>query len=354
MKQTVLLTRFSALGDVAMTIPVIYSACAAYPAVHFVMLTRPFMTSVFVNAPANLSVIGVDVKRHEYSGVLGLRRLAKEVKADYRIDLYIDLHNVLRTQILGTWLRLEGVPCVRLSKPRSERKTLTREHGKQLRPLRSQIELYADVFAKAGLPLTDTFSGLYDSRRQAPAEKFAAITAPRAEGEHWIGIAPFAAHPQKVYPPEQMEEVVRMLQAEADKGMPLRIFLFGGGAEEQRVLDGWASRYPAVTSLAGKKYGFAAELALLNHLDLLVSMDSGNMHLGAIAGTTVISIWGATHPFCGFLARGQSEDNAIQLPLECRPCSVFGNKPCRRGDLRCLRAIEPAQIFDKVISHLKA
>ena len=68
---TVLLARFSALGDVAMTVPAVYSACRGYPDVHFVFVTRPSMTSIFVDAPANLTVVGVDVKE-TYDGITGL------------------------------------------------------------------------------------------------------------------------------------------------------------------------------------------------------------------------------------------------------------------------------------------
>ncbi|MDE6541614.1 MAG: glycosyl transferase family 1, partial [Muribaculaceae bacterium] len=77
-------------------------------------------------------------------------------------------------------------------------------------------------------------------------------------------------------------------------------------------------------------------------LDCMLTMDSGNMHLAAIAGTPTLSIWGATHPYCGFAAWRQSDADTIQLPVPCRPCSVFGNRPCRRRDLMCLDAIRPA------------
>ena len=98
--RTALLSRFSAFGDVAMTVPVIYSACRCYPDVRFVLVTRPSMTSIFVNAPDNLVLVGADVKA-EYNGVAGLRRLASRLYADYRPDIFIDLHNVLRTKYWG-------------------------------------------------------------------------------------------------------------------------------------------------------------------------------------------------------------------------------------------------------------
>ncbi len=345
--RTVLLARFSALGDVAMTVPVVYSACRCYPDVRFVLLTRPSMTSIFVDAPSNLTVVGADVKT-EYKGVGGIRRLAADMVADYSPDVFVDLHNVLRTRLLAVFLRMSGIRTTRIYKPRAKRRALTRKHNKVMLPLVSQRARYREAFFHAGLPIEDRFDGLYGGRAAADADLFAAITLPKEEGERWVGIAPFAAHAGKIYPPDLMEKVVARLQADVDAGERLKIFLFGGGDNERAVLDGWASKYGSVWSLAGKRYGFKAELALLNHLDAMVSMDSANMHLGAIAGTPTISIWGATHPYCGFKGWRQTDDSAIQLPLSCRPCSVFGDKPCFRGDLLCLSAIRPDMIYNKI------
>lgn len=345
--KTVLIARFSALGDVAMTVPVVYSACRAYPDVRFVFVTRPSMTSIFVDAPTNLVLEGADVKG-QYTGVNGMRRLVAELVAEYKPDVFVDLHNVLRTKLMSIFLGLRGIATYRVFKPRAQRRALTRPHNKVMLPLTSQRERYRETFAKAGLPFEENFNGLFGGRAKAPAEFYAVITAPRAAGECWIGIAPFAAHDGKVYPPELMEKVVEMLA-----GSGTRIFLFGGGAQEAEILDGWAARYPGVTSLAGKKYGFKAELALLNHLDAMLSMDSGNMHLAAIASAPTLSIWGATHPYCGFKAWRQTDEDTIQLPLECRPCSVFGNKPCQRGDKLCLTAIKPETVVSRVREKLK-
>lgn len=344
---TVLMTRFSALGDVAMTVPVVYSACRCYPDRRFVMVTRKGMTGVFVNPPANLTLVGIDLAA-DYRGPAGMARFAARLMREYRPVVYVDLHNVLRTRLLGFFLWLRGVPAQHLEKPRRQRRALTRRRNKIKQPLMPQLERYADVFARAGLPVTEHFDGLYGGRDMADPQIFAAVTQPKAEGEVWIGIAPFAAHQGKIYPPQQMEQVVTMLQQRADEGLRLKVFLFGGGAGEVAALSRWEEKYPAATSLAGKRYGFAVELALLNHIDAMVSMDSGNMHLAAIAGAPVVSIWGATHTFCGFRAWHQADSGIVELSMDCRPCSVFGNKPCRRGDYACLRDIPPQLIYNKI------
>ena len=97
---------------------------------------------------------------------------------------------------------------------------------------------------------------------------------------------------------------------------------------------------------------FEKELDLISGLDLMLSMDSANMHLASLFGVPVVSIWGATHPYAGFYGWGQKPSNAVQVELYCRPCSVFGNKPGYRGDLLCLTSISPVTVYEKIMQNL--
>ena len=344
---SVLIARFSAIGDVVMTIPVIYSACRCYPDIRFVMATKSALANIFVNAPANLTVVGVDVL-DEYRGPGGIRRLVTDLDRKYNFDAFIDLHDVLRTRLMGAFAMMRGIPTYRFDKGRLDKKALTRRRNKVMLPLPSQRARFREAFFKAGLPVTYRFDDLYGGHAKADPALFARITAPKPEGERWIGIAPFAAHPGKIYPPEMMRQVVERLASEPRT----RIFLLGGGEEETAILESWTAIAPNVTSLAGKKYGFGAELALFNHMDAAVTMDSANMHLAAVAGTPTVSVWGATHPYCGFKGWHQSDNDMVQLPLSCRPCSVFGQKNCQRNDFLCLSGIKPDTIVKKVMERI--
>ena len=90
------------------------------------------------------------------------------------------------------------------------------------------------------------------------------------------------------------------------------------------------------------------ELVLMSHLDVMVSMDSANMHLASLVHVPVVSVWGATHPYAGFMGWNQDDDMTVQVQLPCRPCSVFGNKACYRGDMACMNRITPEMIINKV------
>lgn len=333
--------RLSALGDVAMTIPQIYSVCRAYPDTTFVVLTQRVASSLFMYAPTNLQIYIADVKaRHK--GMAGLWLLYKELSA-LGIDAVADLHNVLRTKVLRLLFRLAGKPTFVIDKGRAAKKRLTRCQNKELCPLKPMATRYADVFTAMAMPYTPMFTSLYPEGK-GDAGLFAYITPPKEKGQLWVGIAPFAKHTGKIYPTDEMERVVELLS----RHERLHIFLFGAD-NEAALLAKWEERYPRVISLATQRHGFKVELSLMSHLDVMLSMDSANMHLAALAGIPVVSVWGATHPYAGFLGYTASPAYVIQTDLACRPCSVFGDKPCHRGDYACLRQIKPETVVEKVL-----
>lgn len=345
-RKTVVAVRFSALGDVAMTLPALYSAAEENPDVRFIFLTRPLFAKFAVNPPENLEIKGVDLNG-EYKGVAGMYRLARRIVREFRADVLVDLHDVLRTKMLRGWVRLAGKKVSVVDKGRKDKKSLTALENKQFRQLRPMPLRYADAIKNAGIEVGDNFRSVFDKVPSDPA-LYSSVAGIKGKEEKRVGIAPFAKHPGKTYSPEKMEKVVAGLS-----GIPgVGIFLFGGGAEEEKILGEWERKYPRTVSLAGKKLGFPAELSLMDSLDVMVTMDSGNMHLASLAGTPVVSIWGATHPFCGFLGFGQSPDDIVQLEMPCRPCSVFGDKKCVFGNYKCLNGIETDVIFNKISQKL--
>lgn len=344
--KNVLIARFSALGDVCMAIPVVYGVCRANKDIKFVFVTKPKVTGLFINPPENLVVLGADVK-NEYAGVTGLGKLFKRLREEYHIDAFADLHDVLRTRMIDFFCRLRGMDAARINKGRTDKKQLTRKTDKVFEPLEKSTARYIDVFNRLGLEVNTDFRSIYGDGRGNPA-MFSSLTPPKEEHERWIGIAPFAAHSGKIYPIEKMRAVVEEISQIRNS----RIFLFGAGEAENTILTQWAREIPDVVSVAEKRYGFGTELALMSWLDVLVSMDSANMHLASLVATPVVSVWGATHPYCGFYGWKQSSDLAVQLHLPCRPCSVFGNKECYLGDFRCMTHISPHMITEKVIEIL--
>ncbi|MBQ1738335.1 MAG: glycosyltransferase family 9 protein [Muribaculaceae bacterium] len=342
--RNVLVMRLSALGDVAMTIPVLYPVCKANPDTRFVMLTKQWPASMFHDRPDNLMVVGADVKS-EYKGLAGLMRLSKELRRQYGIDAVVDLHNVLRTRVIGLCMKWHGIPVAHLDKQRSRRKALVRHAGGK--PVTPTHERYAEVFGRMGLKAPGGFTRLYDGK-PLPASP---VVLDKEPGQRWIAVSPFSAHQGKVYPLEQMAQVVAQL-AKRDNYW---IFLMGGGKAEKQALRGIARDNQHVISMAEIKHGFIDEYALLGKCDLMLTMDSANMHLASLMGLKAVTIWGATAPACGFQGYGQTAADDIQrTDLDCRPCSIYGERDCRYGDYRCMSGISPDEVVRRVVETVEA
>ena len=312
-----LIIRSSAMGDVAMAVHPVLALTKAYPDLKITILTTSFFGTFFLNIP-NVSILPLD-KKGKHKGILGLKKLSQEIKI-IGVDAIADFHGVLRTNILKNLLRFSGIPFAQIDKGRLEKKALTRENNKVFTRLKSSHQRYVDVLNKLDFKI-ELRSDDVLSKRKLPLAIQEIIGQ---DTRKWIGIAPFAQHKGKVYPFEKMLEIIRQLNETND----YKILLFGGGKEEVKKLSSTASSFVNVINTAGK-FKFSEELVVISNLDLMLSMDSGNGHLAALYGIPVVTIWGVTHPFAGFVPFGQSLENSLtpdlrQFPLI--PTSIYGNK----------------------------
>jgi len=332
-----LIIRLSALGDVAMSVPVINVLSETYPDLKITLVSRPQFKPLFDDIP-NLNFIAADLYG-KHKG-LGLLRLAKEARS-IGVEAVADLHNVIRSKIITRYFKLHGVKVATIDKGRSEKKALTRKQNKVFKQLRSTHQRYSDVFAELGFPIElDHFK---ISPRRDLNQKLQGLAG--KSSQKWIGIAPFAAFKSKMYPIEKMEQVIDKL----DKSGDFKILLFGGGSQETKALNELEKKHTSAINIAGK-ISFKEELDLISNLDLMVSMDSANGHLATLFGTPVITLWGVTHPYSGFKPIGQPTDNQLlpdlkKFPLI--PTSVYGNK-YPDGYQKAIGSIAPESLLKKI------
>ena len=322
------------MGDVAMTVPVVKQVLQQYPGISIIFVSDIKFSALFEGIP-RLTFYGAEIKG-KHKGFKGLLNLFTELKKIENITAIADLHNVLRSNVLSILFTTAGKKVERIDKGRKEKKALTRKHNKKLLQLPSTFQRYAEVFARLGFPINLILKG---ERIKLPLNE--SVQNLLKDDKIKIGVAPFGKHREKTYPVTEMEKVVAVLPV---KGY--QVFLFGG-SNEKAQFESWTNKFPNVVNMAGK-LSFREELACISHLDLMISMDSANMHLASLYAVPVVSIWGATHPFAGFYGFGQNPFNTVQKELYCRPCSVFGNKPCYRGDWACMQMILPEEIINKV------
>jgi ADP-heptose:LPS heptosyltransferase len=320
-----------------MTVPVLRAFSNQYPEVKLTVLTKPFFKPFFKSIP-NIEVIAADIKG-KHKGVLGLYKLSKELKS-LDVNAVADLHNVLRSKVLK--LFIFGKPVVQIDKGRQEKKALV--GGQTFEQLKTTHQRYADVFKTLGFPL-DLSQPVFP-KKQNLKEAFIKIIG--KDLKPWVGIAPFAAFEGKMYPLDLMITVIEVLSKEH------KVLLFGASNEERKLLEDIANQFDNVINLAGQ-FSLNEELDIMSNLDIMLAMDSGNAHMAAMLGVKVITIWGVTHPYVGFLPFNHTMDSAIladrkQYPKI--PTSIYGNK-LPEGYEKAMRSIVPEEIVSKLKTALK-
>lgn len=325
------------MGDVAMTVPVLRVLAQTYPELKITVLSRPFFKPFFEGIP-NLDFLEADVYGEHKR--FGLIKLANEAK-DLGIDAVADLHNVIRSKVITRFLKFKGLKTATIDKGRAEKKALVSAKRENISQLKITHQRYADVFEKLGFPIDLKKFNAPPKKRLSP--KLNGLLG--VEPKKLLGIAPFAAYQSKMYPLSLMAEVIR----ELDKTDKYRIFLFGGGKKEIEQLKKLENPFANVTNVAGK-LTFEEELALISNLDLMISMDSGNGHLAAMYGVPVLTLWGVTHPFAGFVPFNQPESNQLLADHEIFPMiptSVYGNK-FPSGYDEAMKTIAPEMVVLKI------
>ncbi len=341
-KKHILVIRLSAMGDVAMVVPVLRALTEQHKKVKVTVVSRAFFKPFFNGIP-NVDFFAAEPKG-KHRGFFGLLKLYAELKK-LQIHAVADLHNVLRSKVITTLFRLKGKKTATVDKARSQRAALIRPENKVFEPLVPIIERYADVFEMLGY--TIDLKEVKFPEKQSFTSDVLAITGTRTE--NWIGIAPFAKHRAKIYPKDLMQEVINRLAVKPGT----TIFLFGAGRSEIQKLENFAQGHDNVIVTAGKM-SFKQELQLISNLDVMLSMDSGNAHIAAMYGVNVITLWGATHPYAGFAPFNQPEKNQLlsdRKKYPKLPTSIYGNKKVQ-GYEDAMRTINPDDVVNAVDGYL--
>jgi ADP-heptose:LPS heptosyltransferase len=315
-----------------------------YSSINITVVSRPFFKPLFDSIP-NVTFLAIYVKKR-HKGVLGLIRLFFDLRK-LNIDAFADLHNVLRSKVMRTLFALSRKKVAFVDKGRPEKKALTRVENKIFQPLTTMFERHQLVLESLGFPI-DLSRPQFPEKAEISQTELATIVS---QSNTIIGIAPFAQYDSKVYPLDLMQKVIDALASHKNS----TIFLFGGGQKEKEQLQSLVGNKTNVLNMAGK-IPFQEELNLISNLDVMLSMDSGNGHIAAMLGIPVMTLWGATHPFAGFLPFNQSLDNALvsdrnQYPN--LPTSVYGNKKVA-GYENAMRTILPEQVVARMEDVLRS
>jgi ADP-heptose:LPS heptosyltransferase len=341
--------RLSSLGDLAILIPVLYPIATENPADRFILITKKHIAGIFINKPANLTIIPVDTtgKHKNLAGIINLAAgIINQIKTITRQNnttlrrtkiQVADLHCMLRSTIIDLTtktllllhLKVTDATII-INKGRPEKIKLCTPIDRQLVQLKTTHQRYADVFAALGYTPQKPFTSLLPPRKPDKIIR--------------IGIAPLAKHSGKIWPLNNTDELINKLTRNPN----IQIIIFGSTNEaELEFANKLVNKYPNVISATGLG-NFRQEFEIMNTLRVMITMDSANMHLASLVAVPVVSIWGATHPFAGFYGYRQDPNLAVQVDLPCRPCSIYGSLKCYTGKHECMTEITVSDVIRKI------
>jgi len=325
--QKILIIRFSAIGDIILTTPVIRAVKKRYPQADLHYLTKKQYVDLVKHSPYVSKVIAFDP---ENTSLLSLILQLRQEKYDW----IIDIHKNIRSKLIRHLLFAKRKSSY--SKGYWRRFLLIRFKYKSSAPFLHVIDKYFAAIKKHGVNNdqqgTEVF---YPTAIEKEIKKIFSLS-----GNEIVAICPGASYFTKRWTRDGFEEVGQMLMKEGKKVVYL------GAENEKELCEGLAHATGAV-SLAGK-LNLLEAACVLQRSSFAITNDSGLMHLAESQNTPVISIFGATVPELGF-APFLSKSRIIQhRELKCRPCHGKGKRYCPKKHFDCMEKNDKKQLFKEV------
>jgi lipopolysaccharide heptosyltransferase II len=318
--------RFSSIGDILLTTPLIRALRVRHPGARIDALTKAAYTPLLADNP-HLDAVLTPAPGES------LADLARRLRPA-RYTHHLDLHGSLRSRMLR--LALPG-PWHGYPKHRVARALLIKTH-------RSHYPAGTPPVAERYFQAAHGLDVIPDG---GPPEFFLGPDA-RAEAEAWlaasgldparriVALAPGAAHATKRWPLEHWKALAALLRM---SGRPV---LLVGGPQDAASAGEVAAAAPGSVVAAGR-FGLQGTGALLARSAALVSGDTGVMHMATGVGTPVVALFGPTVEAFGFFPY-RAPARVLERDLPCRPCSRMGGPVCPLGHHDCLRKILPSAV----------
>jgi ADP-heptose:LPS heptosyltransferase len=309
----ILVIRLSAIGDVLLTFPVLQGLKEKFPGAEIYFLTKEEQLPLLRLLP--FDVKGIELQK-------SIAATAKLLK-NQRFDQIIDLHNNLRTALLQ--MHMFQFTWSRVKKHNATKWCMTRFKTKNTW-VPSIVERYAKA---AKVELSGKPLDLNLDHAALPS------TLPNKYAV-WILGAKFKT---KQFPVEKMRETLTLCD------VPIVLL---GGKEELTMASNLSQDFPRLINIVGKTDFFQAALAL-SRAQLVVTNDTGLMHLASFFNPPMLCLWGNTVPGFGMGPYGCDKAEHFQVSdASCRPCSKIGYKECPKGHFKCMMQQDSALLAIRI------
>ncbi|MBI3005335.1 MAG: lipopolysaccharide heptosyltransferase II [Ignavibacteriales bacterium] len=339
-KSKTLVIRFSSVGDIVLSTPLLRVLRKRFPEGQVDYVTRKEYAEL-VRSNHNLNVT------YEYdaaTGFAGLRKLKQRIVAE-KYDLIVDIHDSLRSKYLRSFRA--GTETVAINKRKFERYMLVQRKENLYKEVVSVADRYIEPLLRFGVENDGNGLELHipDEVLFGVSGKIAKLNLSRFEKV--VGLCPSSRHFTKRWPAERFAEV----GARFAKEHAAKVLIFGGPGDtelcssvESRIAS--SEGVEKVTSLAGQ-LSLLESAAAMQLCDVIVTNDSGLMHLAAAMQKKIVALFGSTVREFGFFPVATHSVVVEREGLPCRPCSHIGRSSCPEGHFRCMKEISPGEVFEQ-------
>lgn len=327
----ILLVRFSSLGDVLLTTPLIRALRNRHPAATITVLTKQMWAPLLAANPHLDQVVMVTPGQ----SLVPLARAIRSAGFTHRLDLHANVRTrVLRLLVPGAWQTYNP--------RRRERRALIRQHEDRYGDLVPVPERYFEAARELDVKPDGEPAELYISpAAEARAEDWL-TRAGMAGDRRIIALAPGAAHITKRWPMRHWRALASRLNE-----VGFAIVVIGGPADRLAGAEIVTAAGTHAASAAGE-LDLQAAGALLRRADVAITGDTGPMHLAVGVGSPVVALFGPTVEQFGFFPY-RAKATVLQRSLPCRPCSSKGGPRCPLVHHRCLEEIMPEEVLSRVL-----
>jgi len=328
--------RLSSIGDILLATPFIRQVRIAFPKARIdFVIKKEFYPLIRFNPHLN-KIYSYDKK----TGMKGLERLSQSL-SEQKYDLVFDLHNNFRTRYLVSKIKVRQ--SFKIHKDKIKRALLVYLKLNTYKTVTTIPQRYLAVGQSVGVK--DDDNGLEIFWKDSIELEANNILQRHRSQNKFIVLAAGAAHYTKRWPIDKYMKLAEKILAHSNASIVIM------GNEKEREMLSSLVISPRIINLAGKVSLLLAAV-ILGKAHVVVSNDTGLMHMATAVNTPVVAIFGSTVKELGFFPyKGISVVHEVQN-LWCRPCSHIGRKKCPLGHFKCMLNIEEDDVFASVIKFL--
>jgi heptosyltransferase-2 len=326
-----LIIRFSSLGDIILTLPIVKILSENNYTIYY--LTYSDYREALIENPYITKLLFVEKKE---TNIFNIFNLIKDLKK-YNFDIVFNLHKNLKSIAITNFLNTKTIYNKKYTFFRFLLKIFKINFLKKRESLAKEyVKLLKKVGIKKKFNENDMWLYINHEREKVYLQIESFLY-------NYVIINPNSSKPTKCLPIDKIIYITKFILEHTNKN----IVLIGTGHEEllkcEKILSKIPSIYKNRIKIYANKTTIFQLIIIIKNCDLLITNDSGPMHIAGSFQKNTIAFFGPTTKEFGFIPENKNL-KIFQIDLKCRPCSLHGDEKCKLKHFKCMKLIDKKEV----------